>query len=325
VSFVIHFTVLFRSANLNSSVLIVRFRKRFGTANVGLSTGDVSINRHDARLTVMTTEVYRNIAWRSSGAPDQEDKRPSSSNDLSKNAMVVLDEFHYMGLPGRGGVWEECVITSPPHTQIIGLSATLPNALQLAEWMEGVTGRKTVLIEAPGLRPVPLNYLFATREGMYPLFRNPDAGPGSPLGLLGFRGDGTPVGGVEGEKESSDGFEEDDSSMDGKLPRGLRTNPALETLAQRRLQRVNKALERQRAKQNRIRDDFDDWDFKGGRGRGKRSSNSGRMSNREERKERDRMLKREMRKSVPSLPVLLERLKEKDLLPAIFFIFSRAG
>lgn len=325
-SFVIHFTVLFRSANLNSSVLIVRFRKRFGTANVGLSTGDVSINRQDARLTVMTTEVYRNIAWRSSGAPDQEDKLPNSSNDLSKNAVVVLDEFHYMGLPGRGGVWEECVITSPPHTQIIGLSATLPNALQLAEWMEGVTGRKTVLIEAPGTRPVPLNYLFATREGMYPLFRNPDAGPGSPLGLLGLRGDGTPVG-VKGEKESSakNGFEEDDSPKDEKLPRGLRTNPALETLAQRRLQRVNKALERQRAKQNRIQDDFDDWDFKGGRGRGKRSYNSGKMSNREERKERDRMLKREMRKSVPSLPVLLERLKEKDLLPAIFFIFSRAG
>jgi hypothetical protein len=289
----------------------------------------VSINRQDARLTVMTTEVYRNIAWRSSGAPDQdEDKPPNSSNDLTKNAVVVLDEFHYMGQPGRGGVWEECVITSPAHTQIIGLSATLPNALQLAEWMEGVTGRKTVLIEAPGTRPVPLNYLFATREGMYPLFRNPDAGPGSPLGLLGYRGDGTPVGGEKGEKESSakNSFEEDDDSlMDEKLPRGLRTNPALETLAQRRLQRVNRALERQREKQGRIKDDFDDRDFNGGRGRGKRSYTSGKMSNREERKERDRMLKREMRKSVPSLPVLLERLNEKDLLPAIFFIFSRAG
>jgi len=49
------------------------------------------------------------------------------------------------------------------------------------------------------------------------------------------------------------------------------------------------------------------------------------MSNREERREKERMLKREMRKAVPSLPVLLARLKEKDLLTAIFFIFSRAG
>jgi hypothetical protein len=32
-----------------------------------------------------------------------------------------------------------------------------------------------------------------------------------------------------------------------------------------------------------------------------------------------------MRKAVPSLPILLARLKEKNLLPAIFFIFSRAG
>merc|ERR1711957_827461 len=115
----------------------------------------------------MTTEVYRNIAWRSSAqsseidplnSQDEENmvSKNKSGNDLRKNAMVVLDEFHYMGQPGRGGVWEECVITSPAHTQIIGLSATLPNALELAKWMESATGRSTKLIEAPGARPVPL-------------------------------------------------------------------------------------------------------------------------------------------------------------------------
>lgn len=314
------------SSKTHLLVVTVRLRQRFGTANVGLSTGDVSINRQNARLTVMTTEVYRNIAWRSSGPSDPENMQPNSSNNLGKNAMVILDEFHYMGIPGRGGVWEECIITSPPHTQIIGLSATLPNARQLADWMESVTGRKTVLIEAPGARPVPLNYLFATREGLYPLFRNPDAGPGSPLGLLGYRGDGSPPGEKPNKATSlSSGSEDDSSPMDEKLPRGLSTNPALETLAQRRLQRVNRALERQREKQNRVMDSFDDRDYKGGRGRSRRSQNSGKMSNREERRERDRILKREMRKAVPSLPVLLERLNEKDLLPAIFFIFSRAG
>lgn len=84
-------------------------RERFGVAPVGLSTGDISINRRDARLTVMTTEVYRNIAWRSSASSSQEDsdsqtttvsEELSKSNDLRKNAVVVLDEFHYMGLPG---------------------------------------------------------------------------------------------------------------------------------------------------------------------------------------------------------------------------------
>ena len=200
---------------------IPRLRQRFGASNVGLSTGDVSINRQEARLTVMTTEVYRNIAWRSSGSPDLDGKASSKSNDLRKNAVVVLDEFHYMGIPGRGGVWEECVITSPQHTQIVGLSATLPNAIQLADWMEGVTGRKTVLIEAPGSRPVPLKYLFATREGIYPLFRNPNAGPGSPLGLLGFRGDGTPVNEKQKTKKGFAIGDDDDEVVDDDDPKAF--------------------------------------------------------------------------------------------------------
>ena len=77
------------------------FRELFGNANVGLATGDISINRDAARLTVMTTEVYRNIAWRSSGK--NYDDEENSKNDLRKNSIVVLDEFHYMGQPGRGG------------------------------------------------------------------------------------------------------------------------------------------------------------------------------------------------------------------------------
>lgn len=307
-------------------------RQIFGASYVGLSTGDVSINRKEARVTVMTTEVYRNIAWRSSSptplsedsqTPEGTGNRPwerTNSNDLRKNAVVVLDEFHYMGQPGRGGVWEESVITSPAHTQIIGLSATLPNALQLAEWIEGVTGRRTVLVEAPCKRPVPLKYLFATREGLYPLFRNPDAGPGSPLGLLGYRDDGRPVSETPSSKKTQNGFQEaddDDLSLD-KLPKGLQVNPALKTLAQRRMQRVNRMFERQKARQ--LYGGEDDWDLYSGRGIRSRSTSS-----REEKKERERLLRREMRKSVPSLPVVLARLKEQDLLPAIFFIFSRAG
>ena len=121
-----------------SNQKFAELRQVFGAPYVGLSTGDVSINRRDARLTVMTTEVYRNIAWRSSGSFPSQDSVFSgvqdnnnnglserlTSNDLGRNAVVVLDEFHYMGLPGRGGVWEECIITSPAHTQIVGLSAT---------------------------------------------------------------------------------------------------------------------------------------------------------------------------------------------------------
>ena len=311
-----------------SNQKFVELRQIFGAADVGLSTGDVSINRQDARLTVMTTEVYRNIAWRSSGSPSlngdiqiAEEASPwetTKSNDLRQNAVVVLDEFHYMGLPGRGGVWEECIITSPAHTQIVGLSATLPNALQLAEWIEGVTGRKTVLIEAPGERPVPLKYLFATREGIYPLFRNPDAGPGAALGLLGYKVEGDSANDRSKKKKKGFGDADDGDLSIEKLPKGLQVNPALTTLAQRRMQRVNRMFERQKERQdNRGNDNWDSY-----RGGGARVRT---VSSREERKEKERLLRREMRKSVPSLPILLSRLNEQDLLPAIFFIFSRAG
>ncbi|KAG7349055.1 DNA helicase [Nitzschia inconspicua] len=309
-------------------------REKFGAADVALSTGDISINRREARLTVMTTEVYRNIAWRSSSGDNKsntvaDEDSANNSNDLRKNAVVVLDEFHYMGLPGRGGVWEESVITSPPHTQLIGLSATLPNAVQLAEWMESVTMRPTRLIDAPGARPVPLKYLFATREGLFPLFRNPDAGPGSPMGLLGYRGEGVASKSSDGNKKAGFGTSDEDSDLE-KIPRGLQINPALKNMAQRRIQKVNRMLERQKEQQLSTFENKggEDWDlYSGGRGRGRNRQpvRNAQLSSRELRREKERIMRREMRKAVPSLPILLARLNEKNLLPAIFFIFSRAG
>jgi len=156
-----------------SNQKFMELRKIFGTERVGLSTGDVSVNR-GADVMVMTTEVYRNMAWRAASTLSKSDE------DLTDNAMVVLDEFHYMGQPGRGTVWEECVITSPKQTQIVALSATLPNADDLAGWIQSVTQRDTSLIEAGGTRPVPLRYLFASSSGISPIFKDRDAGPGSP-------------------------------------------------------------------------------------------------------------------------------------------------
>jgi superfamily II RNA helicase len=306
-----------------SNQKFTELRQIFDKSKVGLATGDMSINR-GTQITVMTTEVYRNMAWRSSGSRRNDEDHIVSleetllnSDELEDNAVCVLDEFHYMGVPGRGGVWEESVITSPSHTQIVGLSATLPNALQLASWMEGVTGRKTVLIEAKGCRPVPLRYLFAIREGLYPLFRDPDAGPGAPHGLLGLRCDG--ISPSAESKKKQNGFQSgeddsvDDSFVSKKIPRGLHVNPALLAAAKQRIQRVNRAIDRQKVRETG-RGGESDWDL----GRKK-------MSPRDERRKREQLLRSEMRKAVPSLPVLLRRLEQKNLLPAIFFIFSRVG
>lgn len=274
----------------------------FGRAHVGLSTGDVSINK-GAAITVATTEVYRNIAWR-------------AGEELSSTAVCVLDEFHYMGYPSRGGVWEESVITSPPHVQLVALSATLTNADALAEWMQFVTQRPTVLVAVPNAqRPVPLRYLFATKEGLYPLFRDPDAGPGAPHGLLGLRGDGLVD--AASTKSKKKGFGEDESPSN-KLPRGLEVNPALRAAAEKRMQRVNRAMERQKVHQRMHRDE-DEFGIR------RAPPGNRKLSPREEKKERERLLKREMRRAVPSLAAVVQRLEQKDLLPAIFFIFSRAG
>lgn len=286
----------------------------FGREETGLSTGDISVNK-GARITVMTTEVYRNIAWRSSTPT----ATVMGTSELDRTSVVVLDEFHYMGIPRRGGVWEECVITSPQHMQIVGLSATLSNAAALAEWMQQVTGRRTILVEVPGQkRPVPLRYLFAMKDGLYPLFRDPDAGPGAPKGLLGYRGDGE-VDQSGGRSSTKGGFGEAETIPKSRLPLGLQLNPALRASARKRIQKVDRALERQRARHKIRVQEEDDNDWRRPRTPMKK------MTRREEQKERERLLKNEMRRAVPSLPAVLSRLKQKNLLPAIFFIFSRAG
>lgn len=214
----------------------------------------------------------------------------------------------------------------------------MANARELADWMTSVTGRHTELIEAPGARPVPLSYLFATREGLFPLFRNPDAGPGSPLGLLGYRGDGIPTSPPQPKKHQTQkrrnglpNIDEDEILTVKKLPKGLQINPALSGLAQRRVQKVNRMLERQKENQRstwELAEESDWYSKRKGRGRGRgrgRGADSVSLSPGEKRKERERLTRKEMRKAVPSLPILLTRLKEKNLLPAIFFIFSRNG
>ena len=249
----------------------------------------------------MTTEVYQNLAGRAKNsiAPISD-----SENVLASNAFVVLDEFHYMGLPGRGGVWEECVIMSPAHTQIIGLSATIPNAAKLTQWMQSVTSRQSRHVEATCGRPVPLHYMFATKKSLEYIFRNSDAGPGSKLGLLGLRGDGK----IDPTETKFD--KKKRSKSKGDLPKGLQLNPVLKDQSDLLTQRVNRNIDK-------VKHQFDRQSFYKGRGR--------KAVERQERRDRDRMRQNEMRKLIPSYSFILYELNEMDALPAIFFIFSRKG
>ena len=121
------------------------FKEAYGEENVGLLTGDVSINE-DAPLRIMTTEIYRNMLL----------TQESRIEDL---AYVIFDEVHYLGDPYRGKVWEESIIFSDDSVRFLCLSATIPNAEEFADWIHRVKGHEITVVEESE-RAVPLHHMF---------------------------------------------------------------------------------------------------------------------------------------------------------------------
>ena len=140
------------------------FRDQFGAENVGLMTGDLSVNR-EASIVVMTTEIFRNMLY---AEVDEHD------DPLADVEAVVLDECHYMNDSQRGTVWEESIIHCPPTVQLVALSATVANAGQLTDWIEKVHGPTTLVMSDH--RPVPLQFSFCSAKGLHPLLN--EAGTG---------------------------------------------------------------------------------------------------------------------------------------------------
>jgi superfamily II RNA helicase len=134
------------------------FRSQFGDENVGLLTGDISVNR-DAPILVMTTEIFRNMLY---GTPIGE-----VGTSLTGVETVVLDECHYMNDRQRGTVWEESIIYCSSEIQLLALSATVANSEQLTDWINKVHG-PTELVYSD-FRPVPLRFHFANQKGIFPL------------------------------------------------------------------------------------------------------------------------------------------------------------
>jgi ATP-dependent RNA helicase HelY len=127
---------------------------QYGESDVGLLTGDVSINGH-AKTVVMTTEVLRNMVY-------------ESSPDLSGLGYVVLDEVHYLADRERGAVWEELIIQLPESVAIAALSATVSNVEEFGAWMATVRGDTQIVLEEH--RPVPLWQQVMANNRLYDLF-----------------------------------------------------------------------------------------------------------------------------------------------------------
>jgi len=116
----------------------------YGPENVGLLTGDNSINA-EAPVVIMTTEVLRNMIYERSDA-------------LYGLRYVVLDECHYLMDPFRGAVWEEIIIHLPVDVKIIGLSATVSNYREFGEWLNDLRGDVETVYHDQ--RPVPLRHYY---------------------------------------------------------------------------------------------------------------------------------------------------------------------
>ncbi|MEV5410709.1 DEAD/DEAH box helicase [Thermopolyspora sp. NPDC052614] len=133
--------------------------KRYGTAKVGLLTGDNSVNG-EAPIVVMTTEVLRNMLY--AGSPT-----------LQGLGYVVMDEVHYLADRFRGAVWEEVIIHLPESVHLVALSATVSNAEEFGEWLGDVRGDTTVIVDEH--RPVPLWQHMMVGNRLYDLFVNEDS------------------------------------------------------------------------------------------------------------------------------------------------------
>ncbi len=90
------------------------------------------------------------------------------SEVMREVAWVIFDEIHYMRDKERGVVWEETIILLPHTVRYVFLSATIPNAMQFAEWI-CKSHEQPCHVVYTDFRPTPLqHYLFpAGGEGIY--------------------------------------------------------------------------------------------------------------------------------------------------------------
>jgi ATP-dependent RNA helicase HelY len=241
--------------------------EKYGDANVGLLTGDTSING-DAPVVVMTTEVLRNMLY-------------ADSDTLFDLGFVVMDEVHYLADRFRGAVWEEVIIHLPSEVQVASLSATVSNAEEFGAWLDTVRGDTDVIVSEH--RPVPLWQHVMVGRDIVDLFAGETtfdeiAPAGSPAAAAALPLAPSPA----------------DAGQ-----RGFEVNPELLTLSRAESQ----------------------LNFQGRFGHG------GRSQRRQQRQRYGDKPQQETRSAVrrASRPQVIASLDRQDLLPAITFIFSRAG
>jgi helicase len=133
--------------------LVERWRKTFEAFDVGVFTGEYGQRQaypvpfYRARLLIMTPERLDACTrhWR------------SHWSWLPEVSLLVVDELHLLGEPRRGAQLEGALLRARrlnPFMQVVGLSATLGNRTELADWLGGVEFSTT-------WRPIPIEWRVA--------------------------------------------------------------------------------------------------------------------------------------------------------------------
>ncbi len=115
----------------------------FGPENVGMLTGDASIN-HDAPILCCTAEVLAQIVL--------------AEGRKAKVEAVVMDEFHYYADRERGWAWQLPLLVLD-RAQFLLMSATLGDVTAIVQRLEEMTQRKCARVTHT-TRPVPLEYAY---------------------------------------------------------------------------------------------------------------------------------------------------------------------
>ena len=115
----------------------------FGAENVGMMTGDSSVNA-DAPIICCTAEILANLALR--------------QGEDTPVGQVVMDEFHFYSDPDRGWAWQVPLLLLS-RAQFVLMSATLGDVTALAADLSRRTGRETATVTGVE-RPVPLHYYY---------------------------------------------------------------------------------------------------------------------------------------------------------------------
>jgi len=118
--------------------------REFGPDNVGLSTGDATVNR-DAPILCCTAEILANIALR--------------EGPQANFQVVIMDEFHYYADRERGVAWQVPLLTLP-QVRFLLMSATLGDTTFFEEEVTKRNGRPTITVHSVE-RPVPLEFAYS--------------------------------------------------------------------------------------------------------------------------------------------------------------------